>query len=46
VSSLLAQDVPYLFMFSATVQTMMRANVEPGPNIADGVLRLQDARVQ
>ncbi len=46
VSSLLAHDVPYLFMFSTTLQTMMRANVEPGPNIADGVLRLQDARVQ
>ncbi|MCR6663604.1 MAG: ABC transporter substrate-binding protein [Luteimonas sp.] len=46
VSQLLAQDVPYLFLFTTTLQTMMRANVQPGPNIPDGVLRLQDASIQ
>ncbi|WP_165967380.1 ABC transporter substrate-binding protein [Luteimonas aestuarii] len=46
VSQLLASDVPYLFLFGTTLQTMMRANVDPGPNIPDGVLRLQDVRVQ
>ncbi len=46
VAQLLGQDVPYLFLFDTTLQTMMRAGVEPGPNVPDGVLRLQDARVQ
>lgn len=46
VSQLLARDVPYLFLFGTTLQTMMRANVDPGPNIPDGVLRLQETRVQ
>ncbi len=44
VGELLARDVPYVFMFSTTLQTMMRADVDPGPNIADGVLRLHEAR--
>lgn len=44
VSTLLARELPYYFLFHTTFQTMMRANVEPGPNIADGVLRLHTAR--
>lgn len=44
-SALLAEDMPYLFLFSTTLQTMMRAEVDPGPNIADGVLRLQEAQL-
>lgn len=45
-SALLARDVPYLFLFSTTLQTMMRARVDPGPNIADGVLRLQETQLE
>ncbi len=44
VAGLLARDVPYVFVFATTLQTMMRADVDPGPNIADGVLRLHEAR--
>lgn len=43
-SELLARDVPYLFLFATTLQTMMHADVEPGPGMPDGVLRLQEAR--
>lgn len=45
-SALLAQDMPYLFLFATTLQTMMRARVDPGPNIADGVLRLQEVQLK
>lgn len=45
-SALLADEVPYLFLFYATFHTVMAAKVHPGPNIADGVLRLQTAWVE
>ncbi len=45
-STLLADEVPYLFLFYATFHTVMAAKVHPGPNIADGVLRLQTAWVE
>jgi hypothetical protein len=38
--------MPYVFLFSTTLQTMMRAKLDPGPNIADGVLRLQEVEPQ
>lgn len=45
VAQLVADEVPYLFLFHTTLQTMMAAHVVPGPNIPDGVLRLKYARV-
>ena len=45
-SALLADQVPYLSLFYATFHTVMSAKVHPGPNIADGVLRLQTAWIE
>lgn len=45
-SALLAEEVPYLFLFYATFHSVMTSKVHPGPNIADGVLRLQTAWVE
>jgi len=45
-SRLLADEVPYLFLFYATFHTVMSAKVHAGPNVADGVMRLHTAWVE
>lgn len=46
ISTLLAEKVPYLFLFHTTSQTLLSRRVDPGPNIADGVLRLHAAGIE
>ncbi len=45
-SAILAEEVPYLFLFYATFHTVLGSKVHAGPNIADGVLRLHTAWVE
>ncbi|MBL6612557.1 MAG: hypothetical protein ISP45_00945 [Reyranella sp.] len=45
-SRLLADEVPYLFLFYATFHIVMSAKVHAGPNVADGVMRLHTAWVE
>lgn len=46
VANLLARAAVYLPLFHTTFQTMMRDGLDPGPNVADGVLRLDRASWQ
>ena len=45
-SALLADEIPYLFLFYATFQNIMSTRVHTGPTIADGVLRLHGVWIE
>jgi ABC-type transport system substrate-binding protein len=45
-SALLADELPYFFLFYATFHNIMSTKVHAGPIIADGVMRMHDVWVE
>ena len=45
-SAVLADELPYFYLYYATFHNVMSAKVHPGPIIADGVMRLQNTWVE